>query len=41
MEAIFQLHLLQQLGFADTEIVEIMSHYYKLKYKLNDSIRDR
>lgn len=35
MEAIFQLHLLQQLGFSESEIKGILTNNYKLKQKLN------
>lgn len=36
MEAIFQLHLLQQLGFSESEIQGILTNNYKLKQKLNE-----
>ena len=36
MEAIFQLHLLQQLGFTETEIQGILANNYKLKQKFNE-----
>jgi hypothetical protein len=36
MEAIFQLHLLQQLGFTVSEIREILTNNYKLKQKFNE-----
>ncbi|NIA09361.1 MAG: hypothetical protein GWP10_06450 [Nitrospiraceae bacterium] len=36
MEAIFQLHLLQQLGFTVSEIQEILTNNYKLKQKFNE-----
>jgi len=36
MEAIFQLHLLQQLGFTESEIQRILSNNYKLKQKFNE-----
>jgi hypothetical protein len=36
MEAIFQLHLLQQLGFSEPEIQEILTNNYKLKQKFNE-----
>lgn len=35
MEAIFQLHLLQQLGFTIPEIQEILTSNYKFKQKFN------
>jgi hypothetical protein len=35
MEAIFQLHLLQQLGFTKSEIQGILTNNYKLKQKFN------
>ena len=37
MEAIFQLHLLQQLGFTDSEIQGILTNNYKLKQKFDGS----
>ena len=36
MEAIFQLHLLGQLGFSNTEISSIVENNYKLKQKINE-----
>lgn len=36
MEAIFQLHLLQQLGFTEPEIQGILTNNYKLKQKFNE-----
>ena len=36
MEAIFQLHLLQQLGFTESEIQGILTKNYKLKQKFNE-----
>ena len=36
MEAIFQLHLLQQLGFKELEIQKILTNNYKLKQKFNE-----
>jgi len=36
MEAIFQLHLLQQLGFTDLEIQKTLSENYKLKQKFDE-----
>lgn len=36
MEAIFQLHLLQQLGFTESEIQGILTNNYKLKQKFNE-----
>ena len=36
MEAIFQLHLLSQLGFSSTEISNILSSNYKLEQKINE-----
>lgn len=36
MEAIFQLHLLQQLGFTESEIQGILINNYKLKQKFNE-----
>jgi len=36
MEAIFQLHLLQQLGFTETEIQGVLTNNYKLKQKFNE-----
>jgi hypothetical protein len=35
MEAVFQLHLLQQLGFEESDIQRILSDNYKLKQKFN------
>lgn len=35
MEAIFQLHLLEQLGFENVEIEKILDNNYKLKQKIN------
>ena len=35
MEAIFQLHLLQQIGFSETEIKTILVNNHKLKQKLD------
>ena len=35
MEAIFQLHLLQQLGFEESDIQRILSNNYKLKQKFD------
>lgn len=37
MEAIFQLHLLQQIGFSEAEIEVILTNNYKLKQKLSDA----
>lgn len=37
LEAIFQLHLLQQLGFTKTEIQGVLTNNYKLKQKFNES----
>ncbi|EAR62902.1 HEPN domain-containing protein [Neptuniibacter caesariensis] len=34
MEAIFQLHLLEQLGFDNTQIKDLLSNNYKLEQKL-------
>ena len=36
MEAVFQLHLLQQLGFEESEIKRILSNNYKLKQKFGE-----
>lgn len=36
IEAIFQLHLLQQLGFTESEIKGILSNNYKLTQKFNE-----
>ena len=36
MEAVFQLHLLQQLGFEELDIQRILSNNYKLKQKLDE-----
>lgn len=36
LEAIFQLHLLQQLGFTDNEIQKVLQQNYKITQKLND-----
>lgn len=36
MEAVFQLHLLQQLGFEEPEIKKILSNNYKLKQKFDE-----
>jgi hypothetical protein len=36
MEAIFQLHLLQQIGFTESEIQGILANNYKLKQKFNE-----
>lgn len=36
LEAVFQLHLLQQLGFNESEIQGILSNNYKLKQKFNE-----
>lgn len=36
MEAIFQLHLLQQLGFTASETQEILASNYKLKQKFSE-----
>lgn len=36
MEAIFQLHLLQQLGFSEEEIEGVLANNYKLKKKLDE-----
>jgi len=36
MEAIFQLHLLSQLGFSSTEISDILKSNYKLERKINE-----
>lgn len=36
MEAVFQLHLLQQLGFEESDIQRILSNNYKLKQKLDE-----
>lgn len=35
MEAIFQLHLLRQLGFSDGEIIAVVDNSYKLKNKMS------
>lgn len=37
MEAIFQLHLLQQIGFSETEIEAILTNSHKLKQKLSEN----
>jgi hypothetical protein len=37
MEAIFQLNLLQVLGFTPQEIKSILKNSYKLKQKLSES----
>lgn len=37
MEAVFQLHLLQQLGFTESEIQGILTNNYKLKQKFNEN----
>ncbi len=37
MEAIFQLHLLKQLGFEDLEIENILDGNYKLKQKITET----
>lgn len=36
MEAVFQLHLLQQLGFEESDIQRILSNNYKLKQKFDE-----
>lgn len=36
MEAIFQLHLLQQLGFSESEIQQILTNNYGIKQKFNE-----
>ncbi len=36
MEAVFQLHLLQQLGFEEFDIQRILSNNYKLKQKFDE-----
>ncbi len=36
MEAVFQLHLLQQLGFEEPDIQRILSNSYKLKQKFDE-----
>lgn len=36
MEAVFQLHLLQQLGFGEQDIQRILSNNYKLKQKFDE-----
>lgn len=36
MEAVFQLHLLQQLGFEELEIQRLLSNNYKLKQKFDE-----
>lgn len=36
MEAVFQLHLLQQLGFEELDIQRILSNNYKLKQKFDE-----
>ncbi len=35
-EAVFQLHLLQQLGFEESDIQRILSNNYKLKQKFEE-----
>lgn len=37
MEAIFQLHLLQQIGFSETEIEAIFTNNYNLRHKLTET----
>lgn len=36
MEAVFQLHLLQQLGFEESDLQRILSNNYKLKQKFDE-----
>ncbi len=36
MEAVFQLHLLQQLGFEESDIQRMLSNHYKLKQKFDE-----
>jgi len=36
MEAIFQLHLLQMLGFTETEIKSVFENSYELKQKFKE-----
>ena len=36
MEAVFQLHLLQQLGFEESDIQRLLSNNYKLKQKFDE-----
>lgn len=36
MEAVFQLHLLQQLGFEESDIQRLLSNNYKLRQKFDE-----